>query len=136
MIYACDFGLCPLLEVILYRFLWGHAGCPLSRVERCPLLGGFKCTISIGRAIGGHEICLLYRGCPPFGESDIRGFTVDLLRPTCPLIPANYINLVCMHHTKLARGTICTMHIPSKIIIVCPSIHPSRCCISGYSDRF
>ena len=21
----------------------------------------------------GHEICLLYRGCPPFGESVIRG---------------------------------------------------------------
>ena len=24
----------------------------------------------------GHRICLLYRGCPPFGESVIRGFTV------------------------------------------------------------
>ena len=24
----------------------------------------------------GHGICLLYRGCPPFGESIIRGFTV------------------------------------------------------------
>ena len=35
--------------------LWGHAGCPLSGVERCPLLGGFKCTISIGRTIGGME---------------------------------------------------------------------------------
>ena len=57
MIYACGFGLRPLLEVIMYRLLsfWGHAGCPLSRVERCPLLGGSKCTISIGRAIGGME---------------------------------------------------------------------------------
>ena len=27
--------------------LWGHAGCPLSGVERCPLLGGSRCTISI-----------------------------------------------------------------------------------------
>ena len=35
--------------------LWGHAGCPLSGVERCPLLGGSKCTISMGRAIGGME---------------------------------------------------------------------------------
>ena len=34
---------------------WGHTGCPLSGVERCPLLGGSKCTISIGRAIGGME---------------------------------------------------------------------------------
>ena len=58
MIYACSFGLHPLLEVTLYRLLnvlWGHAGCPLSGVERCPLLGGSKCTISIGRAIGGME---------------------------------------------------------------------------------
>ena len=35
--------------------LRGYAGCPLSRVERCPLLGGSKCTVSIGRAIGGME---------------------------------------------------------------------------------
>ena len=41
----------------LYRLLsfWGHAGCPLSRVERCLLLGGSKCSISIGRAIRGTE---------------------------------------------------------------------------------
>ena len=36
----------------------GHAGCPLSGVERCPLLGGSKCTISIGRAIRGMEFVL------------------------------------------------------------------------------
>ena len=55
----------------------GHASCPLSRVERCLLLGISKCTISIGRAIGGKEfvrctevVCLL--------ESVIRGFTVVL----------------------------------------------------------
>ena len=35
--------------------LWGYAGCPLSGVERGPLLGGSKCTISIGRAIGGIQ---------------------------------------------------------------------------------
>ena len=35
--------------------LWGHAGYLLSRVERCLLLAGSKCTISIGRAIGGME---------------------------------------------------------------------------------
>ena len=54
MIYACNFGLRPFLEVII-AVLWGHAGCPLSEVERCPLLGGSKCTISIRRAIGGME---------------------------------------------------------------------------------
>ena len=26
----------------------------------------------------GHGICPLYRGCPPFGESVIRGFTVHV----------------------------------------------------------
>ena len=35
--------------------LWGRAGCPLSGVERYPLLGGSKCTISMGRAIGGMK---------------------------------------------------------------------------------
>ena len=42
---------CTLIAVLS----WGHAGCPLSRVERCPLLGGSKCTISIERAIEGME---------------------------------------------------------------------------------
>ena len=56
--------------------LWGHAGCPLSGVERWPLLGGSKCTISMERAIGGIKICPLYGGCPLFGVSVIRGFTV------------------------------------------------------------
>ena len=57
MICACCFGLRPLLEVISYRLLsfWGHTGCPLSGVERCPFLGCSKCTISIGRAMGGME---------------------------------------------------------------------------------
>ena len=35
--------------------LWGRAGCPLSGVKRCPLLGGSKCIISMGRAIKGME---------------------------------------------------------------------------------
>ena len=58
MIYACGFGLCPLLEVnyfVQIAVLWGHAGCLLSGVERCLLLRGSKCTISIGRAIEGME---------------------------------------------------------------------------------
>ena len=76
MIYACGFGLCPLLEVILYRLL--SSGGTLA-------VRGSKCTISIGRAIGGHGICPLYRGCLPFGES-VRGFTVTLvLKPDLSL---------------------------------------------------
>ena len=35
--------------------LWGRAGCPLSGIERCPLLGDSECTISMGRAIGDTE---------------------------------------------------------------------------------
>ena len=31
----------------------GQRLCPLSGVERCPLLGGCKCTIVIARSIGG-----------------------------------------------------------------------------------
>ena len=74
MICACGFGLAPSAfggYLVQIAVLWGHSGCPLSRVERCPLLGGSKCTISIGRAIGGMEFV---HCCPPFGESVIRGF--------------------------------------------------------------
>ena len=62
MIYACSFGLRLLLEVQI-AVLWGHAGCPLSGVERCPLLGGSKCSYYFyGKSNRGHEICPLYRG--------------------------------------------------------------------------
>ena len=56
-IYACGFGLSPLFGgyFVQIAVLWGHAGCPLSGVERCLLLRGSKCTISIGRAIGVME---------------------------------------------------------------------------------
>ena len=30
-----------------------------------------------GKSNRGHRICPLYRGCPPFGEPVIRGFTVS-----------------------------------------------------------
>ena len=46
------------------------------RSSEVPLLGGSKCTSSMGKSIGGRKICPLYRGCPLFGESAIRGFTV------------------------------------------------------------
>ena len=57
MICARGFGLCPLLEtVILYRLLsfGGELAvrCPDSQ---CPLLGGSKYTISMGKVIGGME---------------------------------------------------------------------------------
>ena len=32
-----------------------------------------------GKSNRGHGICPLYGGCPPLGESVIRGFTVELL---------------------------------------------------------
>ena len=35
----------------------------------------FKCTVSIGKST--HELCPLYRVCPLFGGSGIRGFTVQ-----------------------------------------------------------
>ena len=71
--------------------LWGRAGCPLSGVERCtcPLLGGSKCTISMGNR--GHGICPLYRGCPPLGESVIRGFTVVRYSPFLLMCSCTYM---------------------------------------------
>ena len=36
-----------------------------------------------GKSNRGHGICPLYRGCPPLGESSIRGFTVYLFDSTC-----------------------------------------------------
>ena len=71
-------GLCPLLEgyFVQIAVLWGHAGCPLSGVERYPLLRGSKCTISIGRAIGGMEFVCCTE-VVRLSESVIRGFTVE-----------------------------------------------------------
>ena len=34
----------------------GHGQCPLSGVERCPLLGGSKYTVSMVKSIGGIEL--------------------------------------------------------------------------------
>ena len=35
-----------------------------------------------GKSNRGHGICPLYRSCPPFGESVIRGFTIPALLVT------------------------------------------------------
>ena len=56
--------------------LWGHAGCPLSKVERCPLLAGSKYTIPTGIAIGGTFFVRCTKVVRFFGGSPIRGFTV------------------------------------------------------------
>ena len=50
--------------------LYGYAGCVLSRVERCPLLEGSKCIISIGRVIGGMEF-VCYTEVVRFSESPL-----------------------------------------------------------------
>ena len=57
IIYACSFWSPSAFGgyFVQIAVLWGHAGCLLSRVERCPLLGGSKCIISIRRAISGME---------------------------------------------------------------------------------
>ena len=53
----------------------GTDQCPLFGVERCPLLEGSKFYGKINR---GQVSRPLYRGCPLFGGSVIRGFTVTL----------------------------------------------------------
>ena len=52
------------------------------RSSEVPLLGGSKCTIVHGKVNRGRKICPLYRGCPLFGESAIRDFTVFILSKT------------------------------------------------------
>ena len=54
----------------------GTDQCPLFRVERCPLLGGSKCIIFYGKINREQVSRPSYRGCPLFGGSIIRGFTV------------------------------------------------------------
>ena len=53
--------------------------CPLSGVGRCPLSEVHM--YSIYREVNrGQELCPMYRGCPLFGGSVIRGFTVYRVR--------------------------------------------------------
>ena len=57
--YCHDFRLrlrCPSAlggNFVQTTVLWWHALCPLSGVERCPLLGGSKCIIYMAKSIGG-----------------------------------------------------------------------------------
>ena len=77
MFCACGFGLRLPYALggyfVQIAVLWGHAGCLLSRVERCPLVGGSKCYRKSNQ---GHGFCLLYRERLPFVDSVIRGLTV------------------------------------------------------------
>ena len=61
---------------VLAKGTLGPDQCPLFEVERCPLLGGSKCISCMVKSIGGQVSRPLYRGCPLFGESIIRGFAV------------------------------------------------------------
>lgn len=74
VIFACGFGLCRLLEVILYRlvFLGGILAiyCPVSTSQR------FQMYYFYRKSNWRHKFCPLYRGCLPFGESVARYFTV------------------------------------------------------------
>ena len=40
-------------QYVLTKANSGRGQCPLFRVEKCPLLGGSKCTIYMVRSIGG-----------------------------------------------------------------------------------
>ena len=107
MISARSFGLCPLLEVILYRLLsfGGELAVRCPDVERCPLLGGSECTISMGKSNRGHGICPLYRGCPPLGESIIRGFTVHIIcMGTCHVSLSLSLSLSHLQERELAEA--------------------------------
>ena len=44
----------------------------------------------------GHGICPLYRGCPPFGESVTRGFTV---------IPSSLLESIVLDNSLMVHKT-------------------------------
>ena len=46
----------------------------------------------------GHELCPLYRGCPLFGGSVIRGFTVPPLSTCTVITVCIYVGHACKHH--------------------------------------
>ena len=46
-ICPCGLGPCPFSDAP-----WGYSGCPLSGIEKCPVLRGSDCFRSTGRAIG------------------------------------------------------------------------------------
>ena len=93
-VYTCGFRLCPLSEVILYRLV-SFGGCPLFRVERCPLLGGSKYTISIGIAIGGMGF--------------VRCTEVVRLSES-PLLEVSLYNIIIEHNNVLCVSLYCLMY--------------------------
>ena len=83
MIYACGFWSPSAFGgyFVQIAVLWGYAGCLLSKVERCPLLGGSKCTISIGRAIRGMEfVCCTKVIC--LSESPLLEVSLYIIKKT------------------------------------------------------
>ena len=79
MICARGLGLCPLSEVILYRLLSFGGMLAVRHVRSREVSASRRLQIYYfyRKSNLGHEFCPLYGGCPPFGESVIRGFTVD-----------------------------------------------------------
>ena len=75
IVCARSFDLFPLLEVILYRLL-SFGGMLAVWSREVSASQRFQMYYFYGKSNWGHGICPLYRGCPPFGESVIRGFTV------------------------------------------------------------
>ena len=72
---------------------WGHAGCPLIVQNReVSSLWKFQMYYFYRKSNQGHGICPLYRGCPRFGESVIRGFTI-----ICPWLMYNLISSNCYY---------------------------------------
>ena len=56
-----------------------------------------------GKSNRGHGICPLYRGCPPLGESVIRGFTVHRVQPcqTTPLLEFHVPSVPRVRNVKI-----------------------------------
>ena len=72
----------------------------------------------------GHGICLLYRGCPPFGESVIRGFTLYTDSQGYN-VTAEVHNLIQMH----APYTYIDQHHKGTTFMYMPSSLSSDLCV-------
>ena len=75
---ASSFGLYPLLEVILYRLLSFGGARWLTVVQSREVSASWRFQIYsfYRKSNRGMDFVRPYRGCPPSGDSVIRGFTV------------------------------------------------------------
>ena len=100
MICTCGFCLRLLLQVILYRLLVLSLGPHWLSVvwsREVSTSRWFQMYCFNRKSNWGHGICPLYRGCPPFGESVTRGFSVLII---CVVLVCNLYQYLLVIHVS------------------------------------